>query len=673
MPSIEEFQQRLMGAAEQDGVANVQYGDDAPLEARLTPDSELHKELLPKLKARREFSRTYTKDRHDEWDRVREHNRMYIDLSRNKRKADFTSDVNQVEMPFQDAVVIPLSKATLSVMLTQAMSIYGARSPMVQISPVRGEDYFRSKLMEQVLAYDNMQSKSFSTLYSGFSEAFQFGNGFFYDSWEIEEGVTYEFEPLAPEGIPPDIAAAVLGPMAFSPVRKRGVKREYQRWVPISAYNARPDPRVPLWQLQDGEFFGHKWRASKLSLLRRSGEKGPYFNIEHLSEHEVYNKDNEDKGYDPINPQEPAIAMHEGTSKQPWHNMETMVWELIPKDEKLSEETEPEKWIFTWADDKVIVRAHPLINKHQNFPYSAIEPDPDMHSTFSPGIIESIEPLQRFINWLFNSHVDNITRVLNNRYAYSPYFIEGTDLDFGGPGENIRITQEGHDALVSGEIQDIRQVLWQVPAEDVTGPSYMNAVQYVYQMAQVMVGVNDPLSGIQLPTERSATEVSTITAQATQRMAIMVRLMDENGIQPLVQRSIENRQQFTSIGRYYRIIGDLAQQVGTDSIFADLMDLQGEFDYEKVTGIVPEDPSRSATTWTNLLAAAGQIPQLQQPGPDGRILDFRQIFDTIAEKLGVPNIDQYYMQVAVQPDEQVATQVQAGNYVPVQGALPPGA
>jgi hypothetical protein len=199
----------------------------------------------------------------------------------------------------------------------------------------------------------------------------------------------------------------------------------------------------------------------------------------------------------------------------------------------------------------------------------------------------------------------------------------------------------------------------------------MNAVQYVYQMAQVMTGVNDPLSGIQLPTERSATEVSTITAQASQRTAVMVRLMDENGIQPLVERSIHNRQQFTSIGRYYRIIGDLARMAGMKSIYAGLSDIQGDFDYKKVTGILPEDPARSATTWTNLMAAAGQLPQLQEPGPDGRVLDFRRVFDTIAEKMGVSNIDSYYMDVQVMPDEQVNNQLQAGNLAPM--ALPAGA
>jgi len=67
------------------------------------------------------------------------------------------------------------------------------------------------------------------------------------------------------------------------------------------------------------------------------------------------------------------------------------------------------------------------------------------------------------------------------------------------------------------------------------------------------------------------------------------------------------------------------------------------------------------------MASASQLPQLQQPGPDGRILDFRSIFNTIAEKSGISNIDDYYMDVQVMPDQQVADQAQAGNMVPVGG------
>jgi len=650
-----------------DGAMEIAYGEDTPIEIQLEDiEGELHQKLLQELKSRRDFSKEYTKDRHDDWDRVREHQKMYLNLDRSARAGDRSSIAGEKEMPFQKSVTIPLSKATLDVLLTQTMSIYGSRNPMHQIAPENGGDPLRAKIMEAMIAYDSIQMRAFSAKYAMFGEAFQFGNGYMYDSWELEEGMTYEFEPLD-AGVPPEIQRAVLGPLAFTPIRKIGVKREYNKWTPISAFDARPDPRISQWNMQDGEFFGHRWKSSQSALYKRAGEYGPYFNIDKLPKRSGKSVDDNERSdmSDPYNPAGDTAREMLKSESPSWVNMETMVWELVPRTWKLGESEYPEKWVFAWAEDKVIVRAHALVNKHQEFPYAVAEPEPNFFDLFSPGTMELIEPLQRFINWLYNSHIENITRMLNNQWVYSPQFIDEGDLEFGGPGENIRMTQDAVDMMLSGEVQDIRQFLFQMPVQDVTGASYMNAIQYTYQMAQVLTGVNDPLSGIQLPTQRSATEVGTITAKATERMAITARLMDENAIQPLIQRAINNRQQFTSIGRYYEIAGRLAQDLGVDNLFADLQDIQGNFNYKPITGILPEDPSRSAANWSNLMAAAGQLPQLQQPGPDGRMLDFRSIFNVIAEKSGIPNIDDYYMEVEVMPDEQVEQGVQDGNMVPM--------
>jgi len=653
-----------------DGVMNIAYGEDAPIEIQLEDlDGELHQDLLSELKRRRDFSKEYTKDRHEDWDRVREHQKMYLNLDRSARAGNRSQIYGEKEMPFERSVTIPLSKATLDVLLTQVMSIYASRTPMIQIAADNGGDPVQAKIVEAMIAYDVAQMRAFSAQYAMFSDAFMFGNGYMYDSWEIDEGMTYEFERLEIGGMDPQLQRAVLGPLAYTPIRKIGIRREYNKWTPISAYDTRPDPRVSQWSIQDGEFFGHRWKTSPTSLKKRSGEHGPYFNVDQIPKRRMV-RDSDDgrtDGSDPFNVSTDDAKELLQSKTPSWVNVETMVWELVPSDHALGESDYPEKWLFSWAEDKTIIRAHPLINKHQNFPYSCAEPEPNFFDLFSPGTMELIEPLQRFINWIYNSHIENITRVLNNQYVYSPEFIEEGDLEFGGPGEHIRMTQEAADMMLNGEITDIRQFLFQMPVQDVTGASYMNAIQYTYQMAQVLTGANDPLSGIQLPTQRSATEVGTITAKATERIAITARLMDENAVQPLIARSIHNRQQFTSIGRYYEIVGRMAEDLGVESIFANLESIQGEFKYRPITGILPEDPARSAANWSNLMAAAGQLPQLQQPGPDGRMLDFRSIFNAIAEKSGITNIDDYYMDVQVMPDEQVAQQAQAGNMVPVGG------
>jgi len=641
---------------------------ERPLEEKLDYEDgkELHTKILDKLIARRDYSVEHCEERYEEWDRVRKHLKLYIDLKAKARLGDKTSDESAREMPFQRSVAIPVSYANLHVLLTQMSSIFTARNPMIQLSGRGPEDVFRAKMMEVLLAYDNQQTKAFSALYSMFQDALAFGTGITYDSWEIESGAKFEYQPLAVPGVPAELLTAYLGPLAYTPIRTIGVRREYNRWKPVDPYKFRPDPRVAFWNLQDGEFCGHAYEVGYNALKKKEAPFGPYFNLSHIPKF-AKNMDSrhEKRGTDGMN-ESSFNLMSRDEKDRGYFAAETMVVELIPKDWGISDDDFPMKYVFTWIDDEVIIRAHELPNVHQQFPYSVAESDPDFHSTWSPGIIELIEPMQRYINWLFNSHIENITSVLNNQWVYSPRFIERNDLEYGGPGEHIRLKNEAVEMMLSGEIADVRQFFFQVPIQDVTGPSYMNAVQYLYQMVQLLSGANDPMSGIQLPTERSATEIHTITAKASDRLAILAKLSDENAIQPLIQRSILNRQQFTQMAQYYRILGEFAQEYGMDSIFVEMQDLQGEFDYIPISGIMPEDPARSAQAWSQIMASAAQNPALQQPGPDGRQLDFRKVFDTIAQKMGITNIGRYYMDVQVVPDEEAMAQEQAGNFLPVQ-------
>ncbi|MHC4372286.1 MAG: hypothetical protein ACYSW8_32175, partial [Planctomycetota bacterium] len=131
-----------------DGAMRIAYGDDAPVEQQLSDlDGDLHKKLLEELKNRKNFSNEYTSDRHEDWDRVREHKNMYVNLTRNARAGD-RSEMGETEMPFERSVVIPLTKATLEVLITQIMSIYASRVPMNQIMAAAGGDPVRAKVIE---------------------------------------------------------------------------------------------------------------------------------------------------------------------------------------------------------------------------------------------------------------------------------------------------------------------------------------------------------------------------------------------------------------------------------------------------------------------------------------------------------------------------------------------
>jgi hypothetical protein len=655
----------------------IESVEDIPIHERIMKEEGFEQFLLDRLKRRRDYAVRNIEHRYEEWDRVREHMNMYVNLKRKARKGDRSSFSNDVEMPFQRSVVVPATYATMHVLLAQIMSIYSSRKPMFQVMGIGPEDKVSAKVMEVLLDYDARQTKAFGVLYGAFMDALTCGMGVVYDCWDVEQGNQYKYVPLEVEGVPPELLRAYLGPMAFTPVKEWTVRKEHNRWRVVDPYRVRKDPRVPLSRIQESEFFGHQFDASYNYFARRGMPDGPYFNVEALKKLKVNRTQTRwDKDFDGVDQKahlDSGFRLHEGYGD--FYTAEHMVVDVIPSDWKVGNSDQPEKWIFTWVEDQKIIRCHELKNWHQEFPYSGIETDPDIHASNSPGQGELIEGLQRVTNWLYNSWIENITAILNNRWVYSSRFINQTDLDYGGPGENIRMTNEAVEMMLSGEVQSIQQFLYQMPMQDVTGPNHIPALEKTYSFIQMLSGANDSLTGLPTPTERSATEIQTITAKATDRIAIMTKLMDEQGIQPLIKRSMWNRQQLTRIERYYRIVGEFARKLGIDTIHVGLMDLQGDFDYEPITGILPMDPSRSATTWTNIMQGAGQIPQLQQPGPDGMMLDFREMFKKVAEEMGVSDLDRYMMNVQVQPDEMVQDQAQQGNLAPVggQGQLPPGA
>jgi hypothetical protein len=637
---------------------------NAPLEERLRYGSELHQAVLTAVQKRIDYSKEAMETRHDQWNQTREHCRMFVDLERSAKLGDRTTDTDHVEMPFKRAITVPLSYATLHTLLTQLMSIYASREPMWPLKGRAPEDYFRAQIMEALLHYDQHQSRGFRWLYSQMQDALMYGCGVTYDSWEREEGYITEYMPLMIPGMPPEVAVAQLGPLATMKRRRLGVKREFCNGIPVDPFNYYPDPNVSLHDVQAGGSAGHRFKLPYTTLRAKEMPRGPYFNLEHLPDRSMDDL-HEDKT--------PAgIDLNATTYNDPGDRgsmvLEHVQWRIIPnefpcRETPIGQGSFPEIWWFTIAEEKVVVRCHPAPTDHGEFTYSVAETDSDFHSTLSPGLIENIDGIQRFMNWMFNSHLENVQRTLNNQLVWHPRFIEQVDMEFGGPGEHIRMTNDAANLLLSGQVADIRQFLFQLPVQDVTGPSFLPIVDFLHGWAQQTTAANAPLTGAPTSTKRTATEIGTITAKASDRISILARLIDCTSIQPMIYRWVANRQQFTELEQYVRITGELSRRMGMEQIWISRDRLAGKFDYVPTSGILPDDPARQAMVWANLIGLGGQNPMLMQPGPDGRMLDFRELFNEAARRSGIRNIDHFYMQV--QPDGMVQDQAQAGNMVPV--------
>ncbi len=658
----------------------IEAGKELPLSKRLDMSDQgntFHAKILTRLKQRLKLSQDYIYERYDEWNRVDEHVRLYVDLNRKARLADKSSASETVEMPFQRAIVVPLSYAILTVRMAQYMALFTARSNLIEIEGRSPESVKAAKKMEALLSYDLHQTGGFLAWYQLVQDAEKYGLGIMYDSWEEEHGWTTERPPTT--GVAwQDAVLKVL-----MPPRKIWKKvKEYNSWSAIDPFCYWPDPRVCKNDLQNSEYMGHRIYRGKMYLVERSEKHGgPYFNIEHVDNFVGKASIDQNRfrmagGLAEYNLRDSADEKDRG-----FFALDPMQVKLIPKEWELGTGEEPEIWWFNMLEEGLIIRCHRSRYDHNQFTYAVAESNYDSHCLFNPGTVENLDGLQRMMNWSLNSMIENRMKALNDAIIYGPSFIEEDDLLFPGPAKHVRLTELG-EKLVSEGKREISQFWQQFTLMDVSQGN-ISTFQMLFDMAQRMTAANDPMMGQETKRKITLGEVQQMAFQGSQRLSLSAKIMDMMALQPLAYRSIANRQQFTSMQQFVRITGNLAQELGSQSrLLLGAHDIQGNFDYIPHSGVVPPDPGRMAQTWIQLLSVAAKMGDaLLRPGPDGKSIDIREVFNEIARSMGVKNIEQFYHQVQqgqiglppagvqarVLPDEQVAREAQAGNVVPIQG------
>lgn len=655
---------------------------EQPIEVRLKAGTSLHSKVVQKLRARLDLSYRNVSQRYDDWDRVDEHRRMFIDLSRVVRRGDKQTDRTKGrEMPFDRSIVIPMSYAIESVVKTQLFSIFAGRDPFLELLGRGLEDIGPAKKMELLCQYDYQQSRGATSVYSMVQDAVAYGVGIIYDHWEDVSG----WKTVPP---PPPTMMQRFMPQLFpppGPSKQWGTVKEFNKWTPVDPFNFWPDPRVSLANLQEGEFIGHRVYRGFMHILERAQNAGgPYFNLDNLKSGNATGSQGEQSrqiGRTRFALDQFALKENGDDKDKGYYTLDHLQVKLIPKDWEFGDSDKPEIWWFTLADERTVIRAHKSAYDHGEFSYSVAETNPDPHTIANPGVIENLDGLQRTANWLLNSHIENVRKTMNNEIVYDPDLIEEGDIMNPGPGRWIRLTQLGHELILNG--RNIGEFYQQFNIADITG-AQLKLIETLYDLGNRMSSATDQMQSTQSSDGTTLGEVKMLNAGANQRLGVMAGMMDAMAIAPLANRAVANRQQFTSIEQFVRIIGEQAQaeSQGMERMPIGADDIQGNFDYVPHSPVSPQDPMRQASMWQNLLATLGAWPQLTAPGPDGKYLDVREIFNEAAKAMGARNIEQFYKQMQMQPqmgmgqpgmgmppaqvvpDEQIQQAVQSGNMVP---------
>jgi hypothetical protein len=619
-----------------------------PLSERLDPKSPLHGRLISELQNMVRSSEQHIEQRYDDWERVDEQMRLYLDIDRPARRGDKSEDTSKKNMPYKDSISMPLIYSTVMTRVAVLYSQLTARLPHIHLEGRGSEDMMGARIHEAMAEYDMEQTEIDLQIWQGLMDVERYGMAIWYDTWEEKFG----YKPRT--GISP-LETLLLG--GEEPEERQYAKiKEWNNVRCIDPRDFRPDPNVPVSQVQEMNFVGHKdyqnylWYAER----RLEDKSGPFFNLK--AARDVQTGARNDRNVD--GRWESGEYRDNQLFRYPNLPVVHFQWKLIPKDWGLSPNENPEIWwisVVDQASTSIIIRAHRSVYAHGEFTYGVAQPDLDQHAPFVPGMGQQLIGIQDTANWLVNSHIVQAKKIINDQVIFNDDLIDPVDMASPGPAKHIRLTKRGKRAQEMGQMK-IGDMYGQFGMVDVT-KQHLETVQFLFPQAQRMAATPDTIQGMPLPTKRTLGEVEQVNQSATLRLGQASSLFDKQLIGPMARRLVANRQQFTSMPVAVRLTGRLIEQMseyanGATQIEIGPDDLAGNYDYIAHTPTMAPDPSRMTALWGQLLQVLAQAPQLMNPDPEtGEAIDPHAVFDEFVRSAGVNYLDQFKKTIQPMPGQ----------------------
>ncbi len=625
---------------------SVNYEYRYPPGLDLNPHKALHRRLKEAILERANLSQEHMSQRYTEWEEIKKMLTLYMPLSE-AEKLDRNRDSRTPV-----SIVVPMAYAheeTLLTYWTMAM----IQSPIFQYRGQGPEDVIGAIKMEKHVEWQSAKMKHALAIHTMGRDAFRYGFGPVSVRWTVETGK--KWTPISIMGLN----------LGLGNRETEGITLEANELDAIDPHLYLPDPNVPVEDVQSGEFVGIRNRENLPALLAREQRQPDlYFNVKycrHITGISSLLYDNtldytEDKKRDTF-----AYPV-DNSVLRPMDTI-SMYINLIPAEWGLGDSEYPEKWMFTLVGDEIIIQAGKIDFKHGKFPVAVAAPDYDGHSLLPLGRIETMMGIQTVVNFLFNSHVANIRKAVNNMILLDPErvnLLDVLDTRFG----MIARTRRSHWG------QGIKDVMEQFPVTDVTR-GHMADVAQILDFAPQVSGATQNLQGIMRTTSerRSASEARDTRVSALSRMERIARIAGIQAMQELGNMIAHNTQQFATMEIYAEVMGkweEILQSEFGGIIVNDRLpirpdDLLVNFDVIALDGSLPK-----AEFAPEML----QLLQIAQTNPVVSVnLDQWRFFKSIARRMGITEIDEFRMKqmpamnAQVMPNEQVAAQAQAGNLV----------
>lgn len=592
--------------------------------------SEKHAQILRAINARVKLAQDGMVNRRKSWDHADEIYRCYVKYDAEDRVRKSRRE-NSGKPEFV-TVYVPYSYAILLTALTYWSSVFLSRNPVLQFTGRHGQTEMQTQAVEALMDYQINVGGMLPSLYNWLLDPGKYGIGVLGSYWceetEVVSRMTDKQETFMGIPIP-------------------GKTKKVKETVNIAGYkgnkvfNVRPhdwlpDPRMPISRFQDGEFCGRVVHVGWNTILRGKAE-GRYFNVDELKKIKSGGRFEEAPAGADIDMPQTDNVLETQTFDKGTESVELveMVVELVPKDWQLGNGNMPEKWVFTRADNQVIIGAQPLGCFHNKFPYDLNQYEIDAYSISPRGMLELADPLNETMNWLFNTHFYNVRKILNGVVVADPSRINMNDLKDGGPGGVWRLKPTAYGS-------DVRTVVAQQELRDVT-TNHLRDTNVVADLIQRVLGTSDAVMGMLAPGGRkTATEVRTSSSFGVNRLKTNSEYFSAVGWTPFAMKLLQNTQQRYDGEQMFKIAGDLINGPRFINVTPEL--IAGSYDFVPVDGTMPVDRFAQANLWKEILAMSAKVPQIAQS------YDLGGIFEWAALLGGLKNIKQFKIKTQVIPD-----------------------
>ena len=521
-------------------------------------------------------------------------------------------------------------------------TVFLGREPIIQVAATANGTKTNEMAVESILNYQVTNNGCRPHLYGWFQDTAMYGFGTMAVWWDEEKA-----RATLHEEVEETVFGVKTGRKKKQVTQKEMLLYAGNRYQTISPYCVLPDPRVSMVDYQKGEFFGVLTYPGWHELAARGAV---YSNLDEARKTKFATEGDREKQHGHFTT--PDRSSEGGQLPNSIDNKKVLriSVNLVPKEWGLGNSTKVEKWLFEVVNDAVIIYAEPLGEMHSMHPFVVQTYEIDTHSLVPRGLLDVLRDSSAVLNWLFDTHIYNVRKALNNMFVVDPQRINMDDLTKGDGGRLIRIRP-------AFQGQGVQNAVQQLQVQDVT-QTHLADMRLMLDLMQKLVGINDNLLGQLHQGRKTASEVRTASSAGANRLQTQCRWMSSVGWEKFTRMLISNTQQYMREEQKVRIAAGLMQP--QDMTIAP-EDIVGFYTYIPVDGTLPIDRFALAQVWQSFLKEAMAMPQFAQK------YDIVRIMAYMANLGGINNLKSF--EIDPMSSDQINAGVSAGNLIPVQEAL----